>query len=192
MNWQDRISVDPNICHGKACITGSRVMVSVVLDNLAAGETSEQIARDYRLAVEDIQAAIAYAAELAKERFVPLRVRVMRFKMDENLHPDLAEFFRQHGHDAATVWDEGLRGAPDSVILDKCRDEGRALLSFDLGFADIRGPTEKYPGIIVLAWITRPTKLLEIAPMVLALLGREPLAGHLWIVDEFSVRVRGG
>jgi len=50
------------------------VMVSVVLDNLAAGETSEQFAAAYRLTVEDVQAAIAYAAELAKERFVPLRV----------------------------------------------------------------------------------------------------------------------
>jgi uncharacterized protein (DUF433 family) len=74
MNWLDRISVDPTVCHGKACIRGSRVMVSVVLDNLAAGETSEQIATAYRLTVEDVQAAIAYAAELAKERFVSLRV----------------------------------------------------------------------------------------------------------------------
>ncbi len=74
MSWQDRISVDPAICHGKACIQGSRVMVSVVLDNLAAGETSEQIAAAYRLTVQDVQAAIAYAAELAKERFVPLKV----------------------------------------------------------------------------------------------------------------------
>jgi len=74
MSWQDHISVDPGVCHGKACIRGSRVMVSVVLDNLAAGETSEQIAAAYRLTVEDVHAAIAYAAELAKERFVPLRV----------------------------------------------------------------------------------------------------------------------
>ena len=49
-------------------------MVSVVLDNLGAGETSEQIAAAYRLAPEDIQAALLYAAELAKERFVPLVV----------------------------------------------------------------------------------------------------------------------
>ena len=41
MNWKDRISVDPNICHGKVCIKGTRIMVSVVLDNLAAGETAE-------------------------------------------------------------------------------------------------------------------------------------------------------
>lgn len=72
MTWQERISVNPSICHGKACIKGTRVMVSVVLDNLAAGETPEEIARAYHLSIEDVQAAIAYAAELAKERFVPL------------------------------------------------------------------------------------------------------------------------
>ncbi len=45
MQWQDRVSVDPNICHGKACITGTRVMVSVVLDNLAAGESPDSTAQ---------------------------------------------------------------------------------------------------------------------------------------------------
>ncbi len=74
MSWRDRIVADPAICHGKACIKGTRVMVSVVLDNLAAGETPEQIAAAYRLAPEDIQAALLYAAELAKERIVPLGV----------------------------------------------------------------------------------------------------------------------
>ncbi|MBZ5544669.1 MAG: DUF433 domain-containing protein [Acidobacteriia bacterium] len=72
MTWQERITVDPTICHGKACIKGTRVMVSVVLDNLAAGETAEEIAKSYHLTTEDVQAAIAYAAELARERFVPL------------------------------------------------------------------------------------------------------------------------
>jgi len=74
VNWQNRIVADPAVCHGKACIKGTRVMVSVVLDNLAAGETPEQIAAAYRLAPEDIQAALLYAAELAKERIVPLGV----------------------------------------------------------------------------------------------------------------------
>jgi uncharacterized protein (DUF433 family) len=72
MNWRDRVSVDPNVCHGKACIAGTRVMVSVVLDNFAAGLTRDQIATDYHLSTEDIQAALEYAAELAKERVVPL------------------------------------------------------------------------------------------------------------------------
>jgi uncharacterized protein (DUF433 family) len=64
MNWKDRISVDPNICHGKVCIKGTRIMVSVVLDNLAAGESVDSILRSYpTLNAEDIQAARWYAAE---------------------------------------------------------------------------------------------------------------------------------
>ena len=71
MDWQAHISIDPAICHGKACIAGTRIMVSVVLDNLATGTTSENIVRLYpTLKLEDVNAAIAYAAELARERIV--------------------------------------------------------------------------------------------------------------------------
>ena len=73
MNWQERISVDPAVCHGKACISGTRVMVSVVLDNLAAGLSIAEIINSYpSLTSEDIQAAMSYAAELARERVIPL------------------------------------------------------------------------------------------------------------------------
>ncbi len=73
MNWRDRITVDPNICHGKACIRGTRIMASVILDNLAEGISQQEILDSYpSLSTEDIQAAIAYAAELAGERIVPL------------------------------------------------------------------------------------------------------------------------
>jgi uncharacterized protein (DUF433 family) len=72
-DWRDRISVDPNVCHGQACIAGTRVLVTVVLDNLAAGRTAEEILADYpSISVEDVRAAIAYAAELAHERTVHL------------------------------------------------------------------------------------------------------------------------
>ena len=71
MIWQERITVNPAICHGKACIRGTRVMVSVVLDNLAAGEPVEEIMRGYHLAREDVQAAMQYAAELARETIIP-------------------------------------------------------------------------------------------------------------------------
>ena len=47
MNWHEYISVDPNVCHGQACISGTRVMVTVILDNLAAGLTAEEIAESY-------------------------------------------------------------------------------------------------------------------------------------------------
>ncbi|NTV47316.1 MAG: DUF433 domain-containing protein [Chlorobiales bacterium] len=63
MNWQEKISVDPQICHGKACIKGTRVMVSVILDNLAAGIKPEEILKSYpTLTEQDIQATLAYAA----------------------------------------------------------------------------------------------------------------------------------
>jgi len=72
VNWPEHISVDPNICHGKACIRGTRVMVSVILDNLAAGLSVAEIVHSYpSVNPEDIAAAIAYAADLARERVIP-------------------------------------------------------------------------------------------------------------------------
>lgn len=68
VQWQERISINPLICHGKACIRGTRVMVSVILDNLAAGVPHEEVLESYpSLQEPDIQAALAYAAELARE-----------------------------------------------------------------------------------------------------------------------------
>ena len=67
MNWQDYIQIDPQICHGCACIRGTRVMVSVILDNIAAGQSVEAILKSYpSLSYESIQAALAYGAELAR------------------------------------------------------------------------------------------------------------------------------
>ena len=75
MNWQEYVSVDPLICHGKACIKGTRIMVSVVLDNLAADLSVDDILTSYpTLTREAVQAAIAYAAELARERIIPMPV----------------------------------------------------------------------------------------------------------------------
>ncbi|MFY9726398.1 MAG: DUF433 domain-containing protein [Bryobacteraceae bacterium] len=66
--WQERITINPAVCHGKACIRGTRVMVSVILDNLATGVPHEEIMSSYPSVQElDIQAALAYAAELARE-----------------------------------------------------------------------------------------------------------------------------
>jgi uncharacterized protein (DUF433 family) len=72
MDWRERIAVTPDVCHEKACFRGTRVMVSVILDNLAAGESPETIARDYRIDVEDVRAALMYAGDLAREQVVAL------------------------------------------------------------------------------------------------------------------------
>lgn len=75
--WQDRILIDPDICHGKACIKGTRVMVYTILDNLAAGVSIDEILLSYPvLKTDDIQAAIAYAADLARERVVSLPIEI--------------------------------------------------------------------------------------------------------------------
>lgn len=73
MNWQNYIVVDPAICHGNPCFKGTRIFVSVVLDNLAVGLTPDEILQSYpTLSHEAIQAAIAYAADLARERVVAM------------------------------------------------------------------------------------------------------------------------
>jgi uncharacterized protein (DUF433 family) len=73
-DWKGRISVNPDICHGKPCVKGTRIMVAVILDNLAEGLTPEDIVEEYPpLTLEDVRAAIAYAAALAREEeLVPL------------------------------------------------------------------------------------------------------------------------
>jgi uncharacterized protein (DUF433 family) len=72
MKWQDRISVNPHVCHGKPCIKGTRVLVSVVLADVAVGEPFETIMSGYHIAREDIQAALFFAADLAQDRYVSL------------------------------------------------------------------------------------------------------------------------
>ncbi len=73
MKWKGHISVNPEICHGKACVKGTRVMVSVVLDNLAEGQSPEEIIRSYpALTPESVKSVLAYAAELAREQIVAI------------------------------------------------------------------------------------------------------------------------
>ncbi|MBM3933931.1 MAG: DUF433 domain-containing protein [SAR202 cluster bacterium] len=68
-----RISVDPNICFGKPCIKGTRIWVSLLLDFLAAGMTILEILEEYpQLSEEDVRAAIAYGAEISRERYVDI------------------------------------------------------------------------------------------------------------------------
>jgi uncharacterized protein (DUF433 family) len=74
-NWHERITTNPQVCHGKPCIRGTRIMVAVILDNLAEGLTPEEIVREYPPLTDlDVRAALAYAAILTgEEELVPLR-----------------------------------------------------------------------------------------------------------------------
>ncbi len=75
IEWTQRIQVDPAVCHGKPCIAGTRIMVSVILDNLAEGLSEAEIISEYpQLTSDDVRASVAYAAALAREEeLVPLR-----------------------------------------------------------------------------------------------------------------------
>lgn len=76
MDWREHIDVDPDICHGKARIDGTRIPVSIVLDNLAAGVSYAELRDNYpSLTDEDIRASLAYAAELSREEIVDLPKR---------------------------------------------------------------------------------------------------------------------
>ncbi len=71
----ERITIDPNICFGKPCIRGTRIWVSLILDFLASGMSLEEVLEEYpHLTSEDIRAAIAYGAEMSRERYVDLPV----------------------------------------------------------------------------------------------------------------------
>ena len=70
-----RISIDPNICFGKPCIRGTRIWVALIIENLAADVTEHEILDAYpSLAAADIKAALAYAAEVTRERVIPTAV----------------------------------------------------------------------------------------------------------------------
>ncbi|GMV72881.1 MAG: hypothetical protein DYG93_13400 [Leptolyngbya sp. PLA2] len=117
-----------------------------------------------------------------------------RFKTDENLSDEVAARLRAHGFDAVTAREQGLGGSDDRSLLGVCSREGRAVLTLDLDFADIRRyPPEGAHGIVVFRLARQDTRSVERRlDRVIELLRTEPLAGRLWIVDEASIRVRGG
>ena len=74
----------------------------------------------------------------------------MKFKLDENLPLEIADAFRDSGHEIDSVQSEGLGGASDLTILDRVQTENRILLTLDKGIADIRlFPPAQYPGIVL-------------------------------------------
>lgn len=118
----------------------------------------------------------------------------MLFKVDENLPVEAAEALRTGGHDALTVLDQRLVGSPDPQVAAVCQSEGRAIVTLDLDFSDIRAyPPAAYSGIIVLRPRNqaKPT-VLGLMARVIPLLAVEPLVGRLWIVQETGVRIREG
>lgn len=116
----------------------------------------------------------------------------MPFKIDENLPIELAELLQKAGHDAMMVHDQQLQGKPDSLISEICKQEARAIITLDIGFADIwRYPPTEFAGLIVLRLRNQDKySILQVFQQVMSLLEKEPLVGHLWIVEEQKARIR--
>ena len=118
----------------------------------------------------------------------------MLFKVDENLHEEVASLLRLSGHDAMSVYDQQMRGRTDEELAAVCQRERRAIITQDLDFSNIVAfPPEDYAGIIVLR-LHDPSRPSALAAMrrLLVLLESEPLAGCLWSVDDVGVRIRHG
>ena len=116
----------------------------------------------------------------------------MKFKIDEKLPVEVAALLNQAGHDASTVYDQGLVGVVDENIAQVCQVEGRIMVTLDLDFADIRAnPPEAYPGIIVLR-VKQQDKpyVLEITSRWIKALTTETIEHRLWIVDDQKIRIR--
>ncbi len=116
----------------------------------------------------------------------------MKFKVDENLPTELTEILSDAGHDAVTILEEKMGGAPDEEIAALCRKEERAIVTLDTDFADLRSyPPAEYPGIVVFR-LQRQDKshVLEVGRRFVAALERERLANRLWIVEEGRIRIR--
>jgi len=117
----------------------------------------------------------------------------VKFKIDENMPVEVAELLRDHGHDAMTVYEQGLAGGSDRRILDVCDAEERILMTLDIDFADIRTyPPQDHFGLIVFR-LDRQDKphVLSAVQKTLAIFAREKVVHTLWLVDENRVRIRG-
>jgi len=117
---------------------------------------------------------------------------VKRLKVDENLPEVVAARLRDAGHDALSVLEQGLAGSEDPRIEQVVRAEGRALLTLDLGFADIRRhPPCDYHGLIVMRLARQDrNQLLALVDSLIPFLAANPLEGRLWIVRQGELRVR--
>lgn len=116
----------------------------------------------------------------------------MNFKIDENLPSEVANLLISAGHDAETVFDEGLVGAADQKIIGICTSENRALVTLDLDFSNVRAyPPKDHSGLILLR-LRRQDKhhVMKVVSQIIDLVEHERLVGHLWIAEEDRIRIR--
>lgn len=116
----------------------------------------------------------------------------MKFKIDENLPIEVADILRHTGHEAHTVKDEQLKGSPDDQLIGVCKREGRALITLDTGFLNIKHyPPEDYNGIIVFRILNQDkNNVVDLMGRIMPFLQEHNIDKHLWIVEQNRVRIR--
>ena len=116
----------------------------------------------------------------------------MKFKIDENLPAECAQIFRAEGFEAATVAEQMLSGADDGVLFERCRAEGRVLVTLDLDFANVQAyPPSSHSGIVVVRSNSQDkATLLSILKRTLPVLIQRSPERQLWIVEPDRIRYR--
>jgi predicted nuclease of predicted toxin-antitoxin system len=116
----------------------------------------------------------------------------LKFKVDENLPIEVASLLTEAKHDAVTVADQGVGGVADAELAALCKGEGRAIVTLDLGFGDIRAyPPSEYSGVVVFRLNQQDKANIEAScRRLITTLENEELTGSLWIVEQDQVRIR--
>lgn len=116
----------------------------------------------------------------------------MKVKLDENITVAAKDLFEAHGHQCETVADEGLTGAADAKLIERCRSEQRMLVTFDLGFGDVRSyPPAEHTGIVLLRLRDQqPGATLRALRGLLAARDLARLRQRLTVLTEDRMRVR--
>ena len=136
----ERITIDPVRMRGLPCIRDTRMTVSAVLGQLAAGRTADEVLADYPyLERADILAALEFAADAVQEHELPLAQprSPVRLLIDANLSPRVAATLRDAGHEAVHVADIGMLAASDDAILAHAAAAGQVIVSADTDFGEL-------------------------------------------------------
>jgi predicted nuclease of predicted toxin-antitoxin system len=115
----------------------------------------------------------------------------MKFKLDENFGPNIAEIFSEHGYEASTVFEEDLCSSPDNHIFKVCQQEGYCLISMDKDFANILNfPPQSSHGIVVIRLPKRPElkDIYDHIRLFLKAVIKVSISGKLWIVEHGRIR----
>ena len=168
--------------------------VSLILDLLASGSTFDEVLANYPgLELADIQACIAYGAEMSRERYfdVPLGAGTRISSLTRTSAAAERNCSGPPVIDVATVVDQGMTSAPDPQLLAACAAEGCCLATLDLDFANpLTFPPGRHAGVVVLRLPPKPSDadLDDACRTLIAALADKDAFGKLWIVQRGRLR----